>query len=523
VKSPKRLVRVPSDTGGARISFHTLAAELVGRNHVHLSWIAGAAIIAFISFALLARQLQPEVAAAQKLPLVRMSILMVVLASGALIGVERLGLLSPNGLLRFGLVYEVLVAAAISVLENAMPWAEDHLVRGASSITVWIIPFALLIPAPPLMAMIFSLLAAAMGPLGHYAISAILGLDPAPANRLWIYYAPCFLASAVSGLINLRILRLEGAAATAREMGSYELDSLLARGGMGEVWRARHRMLKREAAIKLIRTEALITQSGRDALSLRKRFEQEARAIASLKSPHTVAIYDFGVSEDGGFFYAMELLEGYDLEKLVKEHGPQPPGRVVHILRQACDSLDEAHRRAMVHRDVKPTNIFLCRLGTTFDFCKLLDFGLVKLILPDEDQTQMTVEGTAAGTPAFMSPEVALGERDIDARADVYGIGCVAYWLLTGCLVFEESSAYAMAAAHVQKTPAAPSQRTEMEIPEGLESVVLQCLAKKREDRPASAAILSKMLADCDGGLAWRAEDAERWWDAHPVVAPTRH
>ncbi|MEJ5370209.1 MAG: serine/threonine-protein kinase [Bryobacteraceae bacterium] len=179
---------------------------------------------------------------------------------------------------------------------------------------------------------------------------------------------------------------------------------------MGEVWRARHRLLKRPAAAKLIRQEALAAQSGSQAAALRARFEQEARAISLLRPPHTVAVYDFGSTEDGALYYAMELLEGLDLGELVKRFGPAPAGRVIHIPAQACDSLDEAHQRGMVHRDIKPSNLFLCRLGTNFDIVKLLDFGLVKRFLAAEE-ARLTLEGTALGTPAFLAPEIAPGGR----------------------------------------------------------------------------------------------------------------
>lgn len=506
-----RVVRAPSDSAKAGVSYPSLAAELVDRNHVQLTWIAAGALVAIVSMAGLARTMQPEVAASQEFPVVRAAIGISILASIAVILLERTGRLSAMALLHCGLVYEVLMAASISVLENAIPWSDHDFVRGASSITIWLIAFALLVPAPPWTAAFFSLAAAAMGPIGHYAMASMLKLPVAPANRLFIYYSPCFLTSAVAVLINLRILRLEWAASRAREMGSYQLTEMISRGGMGEVWKARHRLLKRDAAIKVIRPDILITQHVRDAEVLRKRFEQEARAIASLRSPHTVEIYDFGMTEDGGFYYVMELLEGFDLDTLVNTFGPQPPARVVHILRQACDSLEEAHRRSMVHRDIKPTNLFLCQLGTAYDFCKLLDFGLVKRLV-SEDARLMTQQGAANGTPAFMAPEVAMGSAGIDCRVDLYGLGCVAYWLLTGHLLFDEPTPLATVIAHIQKPPVPPSHRTEVEIPPELERIVLSCLAKNPCERPDSAAALGRMLASCPGVTPWRSEDAEHWW-----------
>ena len=277
------------------------------------------------------------------------------------------------------------------------------------------------------------------------------------------------------------------------------------------MWGARHRFLKRDAAVKVIRPDILLLQPGRAADSLRKRFEQEARAIAQLQSPHTVAIHDFGVTEDGGFYYAMELLDGYNLQTLVEQFGPQPPGRVVHILTQACASLEEAHRLGMVHRDVKPTNLFLCRLGATYDFCKLLDFGLVKQVL-QPDQTQMTMTGVIAGTPSFLAPEVAAGAKSIDGRVDLYGLGCVAYWLLTGQLVFDEPGPAAMMVAHLQKEPVPPTLRVELPVPADLDALVMRLLAKNPGDRPPSAARLRQLLQECREVPAWSQEEAERWW-----------
>jgi eukaryotic-like serine/threonine-protein kinase len=297
----------------------------------------------------------------------------------------------------------------------------------------------------------------------------------------------------------------------AKEMGGYRLDTLLGKGGMGEVWRARHRMLARDAAIKLIRSEMLVRATGKQSTITRRRFEQEAKTTAALRSPHTVELYDFGVSEDGAFYYVMELLDGIDLETLVEQFGPQSPARAVHLLRQVCQSLAEAHRLGVVHRDIKPTNIFLCRMGIEYDFAKVLDFGLVKAVL-GERETRMTMEGTTTGTPAYMPPELALGSQQIDGRADLYGLGCVAYWLLTGSLLFEEKNSTAMVLAHVQKTPVPPSGRTELSIPASLDRAVMACLAKKPEDRPANAEAFARMLEDCKEASPWTQEDAERWW-----------
>lgn len=244
-----------------------------------------------------------------------------------------------------------------------------------------------------------------------------------------------------------------------------------------------------------------------------RRFKREADVIAGLQSPHTVYLYDFGVSQDGRFYYVMELLDGISLQDLVTTFGPQPASRVLAILRQACASLGEAHQKGLVHRDLKPSNIMLCKVALAHDFVKVLDFGLAK-VATDEAVSQLTVEGTTTGTPGYMAPEVALGETQIDGRADVYGLGCVAYFLLTDTLVFEDPNAMSMALKHVQTTPDLPSTRTELPIPVDLERLVMRCLEKKRDSRPSGAPELARLLAACDVP-AWTEAAAEAWWERH--------
>jgi serine/threonine-protein kinase len=283
---------------------------------------------------------------------------------------------------------------------------------------------------------------------------------------------------------------------------------------MGEVWTATHRMLARSAAIKLVRPEVMVGSSARQSDAFLKRFRREAEAIASLQSPHTVYLYDFGVSEDGRLYYVMELLDGISLQTLVAHFGPQTPARVAAILEQICESLDEAHAQGLVHRDLKPSNLMICRVARTCDFVKVLDFGLAKSIATSGAQTQLTIAGTAAGTPGYMAPEMVMGEQAIDGRADLYALGCVAYFLLTGTMVFEETHPTNLALKHVQAMPEPPSARSEIPIPGDLERVVLDCLAKKRQDRPASAYELRERIAACHLP-PWTAEDAAAWWDMH--------
>jgi serine/threonine-protein kinase len=280
---------------------------------------------------------------------------------------------------------------------------------------------------------------------------------------------------------------------------------------MGEVYLATHRMLARPAAIKLIRPEMLgSTQSDAAQLAV-KRFRREAEAAASLRSPHTVELYDFGVTEDQTLYFVMELLEGMTLESLVRQKGPVPAARTIHILRQVCASLAEAHAVGLVHRDIKPANIHIGRLGLVHDFVKVLDFGLVKSVTADAgEQSLGTAAGLTPGTPAYMAPEMALDEA-VDGRADLYALGCVGYYLLTGELVFTASGGLQMIAMHLREAPRPPSSRTELPIPAELEQVILACLAKEPKDRPASAAELDAQLAAVDLPV-WTEAQAAQWW-----------
>ncbi len=277
-------------------------------------------------------------------------------------------------------------------------------------------------------------------------------------------------------------------------------------------------MLARPAAIKLIRRDAI----GSDPNAVQRaldRFEREAQVTASLQSPHTVDLYDYGISEDGAFYYVMELLEGVDLESLVSRSGPLAAERVVYILRQACLSLSEAHRRDLVHRDIKPSNIFLCQRAYKYDFVKVLDFGLVKPgSVESREERRVTETGAVAGTPDFIAPEQAAGDVElIDARSDIYSLGCVAFWLLTGRRLFEKDTAIATIVAHINAAPAAPSTRAELPIPAELDSLVLACLSKDPADRPESADQLERALSQIGTETPWTQERAEQWWRLHLV------
>jgi serine/threonine-protein kinase len=254
-----------------------------------------------------------------------------------------------------------------------------------------------------------------------------------------------------------------------------------------------------------------------DTRGILRRFEREARATAALSSPHTIQVFDFGMTNDGHFYYVMELLSGRDLESLVREFGPLPADRAMFLLRQICHSLADAHARGLVHRDIKPANIYTCRMGLEFDFIKVLDFGLVKIKSREfsQDTTMTTVENRTTGTPAYMAPEVILGDVDVDRRADVYALGCVMYYLLTGQLVFEADTPMKMLMQHVQATPVPPSQRTELVIPEEVDELVLACLEKDPNRRPQHAQDLFRIACGCGSCNSWTRDASRLWWEQH--------
>ena len=294
-------------------------------------------------------------------------------------------------------------------------------------------------------------------------------------------------------------------------VGSYRLVSLLGSGGMGEVWLAKHRLLARPAAVKLIRHDVT---SGAAREQLVRRFQREAQVTASLRSPHTVQLYDFGVNDGGSFYYVMEFLDGLDLHRIVTRFGPQPAERVVMFLRQACRSLAEAHERGLVHRDIKPANLFVTRLGTEYDHLKVLDFGVVKEQSGD-DATSLTNSGMAQGTPAFMAPEIVLADRLIDGRADLYSLACTACWVLTAQTLFEASTPAQMVLHHAQTRPLPPSQRSELPIPKQLEAILMKCLEKDPANRPHSALELESELTGVRFEEAWTMKRAQEWWAVH--------
>ncbi len=321
-------------------------------------------------------------------------------------------------------------------------------------------------------------------------------------------------AVAIYGTFVINSFRVQ--AAEAATMGQYELEEKIAQGGMGEVWRAQHQLLARPAAIKLVRPELLGSGDAGGPEKVLRRFEREAQTTAALRSPHTVDLYDYGITQEGTFYYVMELLDGVDLETLIQEHGPVSAERAIHLLRQACDSLADAHDSGLVHRDIKPANLYACRMGVVHDFVKVLDFGLVKYESQADLESKLTVEGVTSGTPAYMPPEMALSPDSVDGRADIYSLGCIGYWLLTGQLVFEGDSPMAMVVEHVNTPPVPPSQRSEISVPPELDRMILKCLSKDPADRYSNALELAEDLEACCATLpSWSNRDARSWWQTH--------
>ena len=425
----------------------------------------------------------------------------------------------PQFVLDLGLVYMVIMALALGLLFHWGPVPEGwSILPEISWVGVMLLIFAALLPTSTPKLLIAGTIAVAMNPIGMLIARArgIWDLG-SPWNAVLMHY-PDFLLVGVAVVISRVVTQLGRQVGRAREMGSYQLTELLGRGGMGEVYKATHRMLARPAAIKLIRPEALGGEDEEAARLAVKRFCREAEAAASLRSPHTVEVYDFGVTEDQTLYFVMELLDGMDLETLVRRHGPLPAGRVIRILTQVCDSLEEAHRAGLVHRDIKPANIHVGRLGLQRDFVKVLDFGLVKpFSAKNGEHSLATVAGQTPGTPAYMAPEMALGEA-VDGRADIYALGCVAYYLLTGQLVFNADTSIQMIARHLQSEPPPPAQRTNNPIPADLERIVLRCLAKLPADRPQSAAGLARSLQSVEV-RGWSDDEAAQWWSANPPAA----
>jgi eukaryotic-like serine/threonine-protein kinase len=445
---------------------------------------------------------------------------------GALWGIARL---RPWSLRTLGILDcgSLLLAGVGLALMAAQP-DEKQLMAGLFALTVTMMARAVLIPSTATRTFWLSWIAAAPLLVVSFVFhqpALIPGFAPGFLKLLISVNALLWLTIAVtlSTVTSSTIYGLRQQVKEASEIGQYTLEEKIGSGGMGEVWRARHRMLIRPAAVKLVSARELGSTPNRDPEVRLRRFEREARATAGLKSPHTVQLYDFGVTDDGTFYYVMELLDGMDLDTLVERFGPIPAERAIHHLLQVCASLDDAHQNGLVHRDIKPANIVVSHVGTDWDFVKVLDFGLVKLESArlSGETPRLTADNNLSGTPGFIAPEVVLG-APTDHRVDIYALGCVGYWLLTGKLVFEGPGIVKVMSDHIHTPPAPPSSRSEMPIPPELDSLILECLEKDPAQRPASASALQSRLQAIPLATPWTRERAERWWTQHAPGTSSR-
>jgi serine/threonine-protein kinase len=340
------------------------------------------------------------------------------------------------------------------------------------------------------------------------SVSTSLAADATRGHSRAVYfltvagYMGAAAAIAIYGSHRIEVLRQQVLA--ARRLGQYQLKQRLGAGGMGEVYLAEHVLLRRPCAIKLIRPE----RAG-DPTNL-SRFEREVRATATLTHPNTVEVLDYGHTQDGTFYYVMEYLPGVNLEQLVSRYGPLPPERAVHLLRQVCSALQEAHNIGLIHRDIKPGNVLVCQRGGRRDVAKLLDFGLVQAHGLKPGEHKLTQEGAIAGTPAYMSPEQAAGKSDLDGRSDIYSLGAVAHFLLTGRPPFVRETAMETLAAHIYELPAALDHKAD--VPADLKAVVLRCLEKDPDRRFSDADGLDQALAQCGCAGSWTRDRADAWW-----------
>jgi serine/threonine-protein kinase len=421
-----------------------------------------------------------------------------------------------------GLMFEVVSSYGIAIAEYIEPMRLDMGGWiGLSWVAVWTSLFTVVIPTRPIKAALVTLASVSAAPvvIGFMVMTRRTTFNPHAGDFFFWCVFPYLLVTLMAYVGSRMIYTLGKAVTEARELGSYRLVERLGAGGMGEVWRAQHRLLARPAAIKLI--HPVTGGSSEDAI---RRFEREAQVTAGLTSPHTVRLFDFGIADDGSFYYVMELLDGLDLQTLVERHGPVAVERAIYLLRQVCHSLAEAELHGLVHRDIKPANLIVGRYGGEHDFVKVLDFGIVK---EEHDVMQtgaleLTRDNMLRGTPGYIAPEQALASAPVDRRADIYAVGCVAYYLLTGSPVFTGDTPMAVVIHHAHTPPTPPSERSTQPIPPALDQLVMACLAKDPAERPQSAKELSRRLSEITGINPWTEERASEWWDTHqPPSAPS--
>lgn len=355
--------------------------------------------------------------------------------------------------------------------------------------------------------------------LPKYKMGVVMEVDFAQAFRPLVILQRAFLTiftlltlSAIAIFVfTIIVARLQRqareAVIEAQQLGQYTLEQKLGEGGMGVVYKGHHSMLRRPTAIKLLHGDKINeTSIG--------RFEREVQITCQLNHPNTIAIYDYGRTPEGVFYYAMEYLDGIDLQQLVNQYGPQPESRVIHILTQVCGSLFEAHSNGLVHRDIKPANVMLNRRGCEPDMVKVLDFGLVKAI-DQNDHENRSDKGMLTGTPLYMSPESIQAPMTVDSSTDIYAVGAIGYFLLTGHPVFEADGIAQLCQKHIEELPVPPSERAKIDVSAQLEDAIMSCLEKSRAKRPQTARDLGLQVSRCKAAGTWTIEDGDRWWGRH--------
>ena len=506
---------MPPESGRVKAGRLALSVELLEEGARRLTRLAEVFVVGALGVYMFQRLVQPQIAPLLDDPATRLAGLIAILIAAGLVALRKYSVVTSQQLLGVGVFFEIAVAFAIAMVETSRPFNPFIPLLGLSAIGAWVVFVAAVIPTPPHIRLALALAAATMWPVAYMFNSARFGFFTESWRQTSIWPAMNYLFAFVAYVIGRLTFGTVREVQDARNLGSYTLMSQIGEGGMGEVWRATHKLLARPAAIKLVKLDA-----SRQEL-FAHRFHREANAIAALKSPHTVYLYDFGTTQDGRLYYVMELLDGISLQTLVDTFGPQPPSRVVALLKQICRSLEEAHQEKIVHRDLKPSNVMICQVAQTRDFVKVLDFGLAKPFGAGA-ASNLTVEGSTLGTPEYMAPEVGRGSRAVDARADLYALGCVAYVLVTGSLVFTDSNPVSVALKHMRTPPVPPSRRTERPVPPDLERVILACLEKDPDARPGSARAVERLLTACNVP-PWTEEDADAWWQRHlPPTSPLR-
>lgn len=340
------------------------------------------------------------------------------------------------------------------------------------------------------------------------------------ATRYTIMTALWWIAASIITTATSKVIYgLQKEVRDARRLGQYTLTEKLGQGGMGVVYRARHAMLRRPSAIKLLPPDKFGIESV-------ARFEREVQLTARLTHPNTIRVFDYGRTPDGIFYYVMELLEGATLDDVIAVGGPMPAGRVIHVLDQVAGALSEAHGIGLIHRDIKPANVFLTQQGGVPDVAKVLDFGLVKQVehtpLQDSAARPLTHDNSITGTPQYMAPEALTSPESMDARSDLYTLGAVGYFLLTGEHVFSGRTLVEICSHHLHSLPTPASERLGRPVPPDLEALLLACLAKRPDERPESARAVQNALRACTDARTWSEDDARHWFEAHDTPLRSR-